>query len=251
MNTATKQTKRATNIFGAIGVVSNVAGAVGLLYGRLEVLVIVIAVIALASGAYLVVRRWGMPLGYITLFAIIIMLAGTATLSVVLDRRGLLPHSSASSGQTSAAGGGGSALGGSSGGTAITASHKLIYNDQITFKAGTGRDFENHGAVLNGNASQASPADLYIDLNDFLRAPSGDIFSFYDTGTDDPATCTQLLAAGKDPASVQLTDGSVRYQDYCFLTSKDNIGQIKIDTTSILGHTAQDYITATIYVWAK
>jgi len=104
---------------------------------------------------------------------------------------------------------------------------------------------------LYGSAGQASPADLYIDLNDFLRAPSGDLFSFYGSGTDSPAKCTQLLAAGKDPVSVELTAGGVTYSNYCFLTSDGNIGQIKIDSTSILGQTDQDYIDATVLVWAK
>jgi len=53
-----RQRTRSTSIFGAIGVLSNVAGAVGLLYSRLEIAVVVIAVIALASGAYLIIRRY-------------------------------------------------------------------------------------------------------------------------------------------------------------------------------------------------
>ncbi len=198
---------------------------------------------ALLSGAYILIRRWGRPLNIIAVCGIIMMLIGTAILSVSLDRKGnFIPTYNGQPGRTPTPA--------PSSGPTIPGSHGYIFNDDIKFKANTGLDFEqtdSSGQPTVLSPGRTDPADLYIDINDYLRAPAGDIFyASYSTTRDE---CSQTLAGHKDPQTVNL--GSYPASAYCFLTSKGNIGKIVITKKAILGKNPEDYIEATVYVWPK
>jgi len=236
-----KQTARANNIFAAIGVVANMAGIATLFSDQLGLVAPVIAGIALASGAYLIVRRWRKPLDHVAVFAIIIMLAGAAILTVVVERHGgIIPAPPGSQPTPTPSG------------SPLVASRHLLHNGPVTFYAGTGLDVDTgKTTVLKGTTGQSAPADLSIDLDDYLRSPVGDMFLVSSSDTKTPDKCSQLIAAGQKPASIDLSSGYLAYNSYCFLTSSGNIGVVQLTKLAILGHSDQDYVEATILVWAK
>lgn len=225
----------ASGLIVGLGVVANAAAVADLFTKHIGVIGVVAGILTIIVGLYLLLGRWGKPVGWQTMLAVAIIVAGSVTLSLILQKGGYIdtgptPPSGVTPGVTDKG-----------------KRYTLAANESLDLDDG-------NETILVQQTSAQSPADLYFSDWAYLEAS---VKSFYpyqapknasgDPGKDEYSSCRNLINTSQLGKEVIGASSVEPGQMYCAMTTKGATMLITVEEMVDKG-TASDESSASFYV---
>jgi hypothetical protein len=220
-------------VFDALSILSSAVTIAGLLYYHTSGIVLVIAVLVLAGSVAYLARSWNKPQNWVTVIAYILVLAATATASIVAYRQvassdvlpapapsttANLPSSAGPQPASSTAAPPSSTPGPSAG-------PRIVFSGSIILAPSAGVDLEDRGRIIPDQTAADGPIDLYYDLYLYANTDHPDLYisSGSDVGAD--ARCRTAVRTQRNRMDLGY---AVDMDQYCFLTSEGRLAWVRI-----------------------
>ncbi|HVQ44032.1 MAG TPA: hypothetical protein VMT30_03640 [Candidatus Saccharimonadia bacterium] len=230
----------ARRLLDALSIVANVSAVVGVFQNKSHIIIIIAASLALATGAYLLIGRWGKPLGRQAAFVILMMLAGSSTLAVSIDRLVLGTPSQPIFGPPA------SPTPSVAPSSSPSPTPKPLFSGAITLTSGDAIDLEAGGRITPNQSLATGSNDLFLNDTNGLAANAdhADFYSATNTSESEAyARCVYLITNDKY-RSLGAYYVSANDQ-YCFKTSDGHIAWFR----SVQSETHKKVLS--IRVWDK
>ena len=216
--------RSASLLLVGLGVVANVAAVADLFMKHLGALGMVAGLLAVVAGMYLLLADWGKRVGWKTLLAVAIVVAGSVTLSLILQKGGYIN---------------------TDGGTHNDKEQRdddavlpqVDKGKRYTLDANEGLDLDDgKEAVVVQQIDARSPSDLYFNDWAFLDLTVKEFYPYQppkkSTGNaerDAYVSCRNLIATSQLGQSTITASGVEPDKRYCALTTKDVVMLITVE----------------------
>ncbi|HJQ08740.1 MAG TPA: hypothetical protein VJ836_04650 [Candidatus Saccharimonadales bacterium] len=217
-----------------VGLVANVTAITGLIRSHVSIIVITAAVMATLCGLYLLLKRWGKPVGWYTLMAVAVIVAGSVMLSLALKTYNASDgtavdtvdgsdsqHDSGSNSQSD--------------GKPVNkhTDHTIIFEKEFELASNQGLELDDEKGTIRVQQSTAkSPIDLYLDTSPYFYVTIKNFFPYQpgeSTGNADKdkyTACRNLIDTSQIGYGSMGPSTVVPGQEFCIITTRGRVALI-------------------------
>jgi hypothetical protein len=232
----------ASNLLAGLGIVANITAIVGLLTSHVSFIISCAAVLAIIAGLYLLLKRWGKPIGWSTLFAVVIIIAGSITLVLALQSQHVIHKETQKKKEN-------------------ISTDVAKDDDKGTYyvlRATEGIDLDDgKSTVFEQQSGAKAPADLYLSDVPYLIATQNKFYEYQppressgNADTDEREACRTLISTSELGIGSISSFSTASGKRYCVATNRGAIMLLTMDELIDKGFNSKEsQISFYVKVW--
>ena len=244
-------------LLGGIGFVANITAIAGLITSHADVIVITAAVLAILSGLYLLLKRWGKPTGWFTIGAVAMLVAGSVGLALALQTRAGNSDTNTTSNDANTAQ---TATSGTGDGTPVkkNSAHKVVFEKEFKLTGNEGLELDDEkGSIVVQQSSAKAPIDLFMSSYPTFYVSIKHFFAYQapdqPTGkvdTDQFNACSNLIENSQlgynNMSPTDVTPG----KQFCVTTTKGRVALVTMNEMVDAGYNSnKNNVTFSVKLW--
>lgn len=240
---------------GGITFVANVTAITGLITSHANEIVMTASMVAILCGIYLLLRRWGQPVGWHTLLSIAIIVAGSVMLTIAIQNQRNADTNNPSQGTTS---GQRQDTAEQSDGKPVEkrSSHSVVFEKSFEIGSNQGLELDNEkGTILYHQSQAKAPSDLYLDDSPYLYVTVKNFFPYQpaeitgDTDKDQYNACRGMVDTSEEGYNNMWPSSVIPGENYCLTTTQGRIALLTVQEMIDAPDPADNKMTFTIKLW--
>ncbi len=229
-------TRYASSLLAAIGFLANVTAIAGLVTSHANTIIITAAVLGVLCGLYLLLKRWGKPVGWYTMMATAIIVAGSVMLSLALKDRHDGAEDSTGNNSVISTNGSNSSTNTPSSGKPVskTSNHTPVFEKSFKLTSQEGLELDDEKGTIRMQQSAAkAPIDIYLSNYPMLYVSIKHFYTYQapenptgNTDKDQYTSCLNLINTSQLGNSYISASSVVPGQQYCLITTGGRVALI-------------------------